>query len=228
MALATYKDLCMDASDAEGLAEFWARALGRRAESAGRPDAVLRGPTPGHTIWVNQVPERKTVKNRVHLDVHTGDLDELTAAGARILPDQDFRWTVMTDPDGQEFCAFVRETVPDERLYSVIMDCADVAAQAAWWGGVLGVAPQREPKEEWWWLEPVPNAPFESLVFVPVPEPKSAKNRIHLDLTSPEVEALLAAGATMLRPSTEGPPEKERVWDVLADPEGNEFCVFPA
>lgn len=228
MALATYKDLCMDASDAATLGAFWALALGRRAESAGAPDMVLRGPTPRHTIWVNQVPERKSVKNRVHLDIHTGDLDGLVAAGATVVPDQDFRWTVMTDPDGQEFCAFLRETVPAETLYEVAFDCADAAAQAAWWGEVLGVEPQRDPKEAWWWLDTVPGAPFESLVFVPVPEPKTAKNRIHLDLTSADGLALLEAGATMLRRSTDGPAEPARVWDVLADPEGNEFCVFPA
>ena len=167
---------------------------------------------------MNQVPEPKSVKNRVHIDVHTGDLDALVAAGASIVGDQDFRWTVMTDPDGQEFCAFVRETVPDELLYEVIIDCANPAAQAAWWGRVLGVEPQREADEDWSYLEPVPGAPFESLIFGPVPEPKTTKNRIHLDLSSPDVDALLAAGATMLRRSTDGPSEKERVWDVLADP----------
>jgi hypothetical protein len=228
MALATFKDLCMDASDAAALGAFWARALGLRAESAGAPDVVLRGRTPAHTIWVNQVPEPKTVKNRVHLDVHTGDLATLTSAGATIVPDQDFRWTVMLDPDGQEFCAFMRETVPAEPLYEVAVDCADPVAQAAWWGRVLGVDPQRDPKEGWCWLEGLPGAPFESLVFVRVPEPKTTKNRIHLDLTSADVGALLDAGATMLRRSTDGPPEQDRVWDVLADPEGNEFCVFPA
>jgi hypothetical protein len=228
MALVTFKDLCMDASDAPALAAFWGRALGLRADSAGAPDMVLRGSTPEHTIWVNQVPERKTVKNRVHLDVHTGDVAALTAAGATVAPEQGFRWTLMADPDGQEFCAFLRDPVPAERLYEVAVDCADAAAQAAWWGSLFGVGAMSEPGVDWWWLENVPGAPFESLVFVPVPEPKAAKNRIHLDVTSADGAAVLAAGATMLRRSTDGPAEPDRVWDVLADPEGNEFCVFPA
>ena len=53
-----------------------------------------------------------------------------------------------------------------------------------------------------------------------VPEPKSGKNRVHPDLRH-EVERLLAFGATVLRE-----PADEISWHVLADPTGNEFCVF--
>jgi hypothetical protein len=60
--------------------------------------------------------------------------------------------------------------------------------------------------------------------FVPVPEPKTVKNRVHWDVKG-SVPALLEAGARMIRPATED-PEPDRNWDVLADPEGNEFCVF--
>ena len=60
--------------------------------------------------------------------------------------------------------------------------------------------------------------PFESLLFDPVPEPKTVKNRIHWDVYG-DVDDFIAAGATVLA-------EQPR-WTVLADPEGNEFCVFP-
>ena len=57
----------------------------------------------------------RTGKNRIHLDVTTPDLDALVAAGATILRPQDadhvgggIGWTVMADPDGNEFCAFLR------------------------------------------------------------------------------------------------------------------------
>ncbi len=228
MALATFKDLCIDASDAPSLGAFWGHALGLRVDSAGAPDVVLRGSTPGQTIWVNQVPEAKTAKNRVHLDVHTGDVAALTAAGARLEPTQGFRWTVLTDPDGQEFCAFTREQVPADRLYEICVDCANPEAQAQWWGEVFGVKVCGGPTDGYWWLEGLPNASFESLVFVAVPEPKTAKNRIHWDVTSADPGALLAAGATMFHAATDGPAEPDRRGDVLADPEGNEFCVFPA
>ena len=59
--------------------------------------------------------------------------------------------------------------------------------------------------------------PFESMVFAPVPEPKTVKNRLHWDVYG-DVDDLVARGATPLW-------EMPR-WRVLADPEGNEFCVF--
>ena len=54
-----------------------------------------------------------------------------------------------------------------------------------------------------------------------MPEPKTAKNRIHLDVTTDDVDALVAAGATVLRAQ-----DDEIGWTVLADPHGNEFCAF--
>jgi hypothetical protein len=57
--------------------------------------------------------------------------------------------------------------------------------------------------------------------FAPVPEPKTVKNRIHWDVWADDVQPLLDAGATLLRAR-----DDEIGWDVLADPEGNEFCVF--
>ncbi|HUR72742.1 MAG TPA: VOC family protein [Sporichthya sp.] len=222
MALATYKDLCIDAVDAHRLGAFYAAALGLDLELQ-ETDAVLRGPTTAHTVWINQVPEGKTAKNRVHLDVNTGDVAELVAAGATVVNDTDFRWTVLTDPDGQEFCAFLRETPLDYKLYEICVDTAPgppTAAIASWWGQVFGVEAATEDGKEWWWIEKVPGAPFDGFSFVEVPEGKTVKNRVHWDVTG-DKEALIAAGATMVLPKADG-----RGWDVLADPDGNEFCVF--
>ena len=72
------------------------------------------------------------------------------------------------------------------------------------------------------WLEDVPGCPFDSIDFAPVPEPKTVKNRIHWDITSDDLDGILARGATVL-----AEPTKPTPWHVLADPEGNEFCVFP-
>ena len=227
-ALATFKDLVIDANDARRLGAFWAQALGLQLEENGPADVVLRGRTPAHTVWVDQVPEPKTVKNRVHLDVHTADIASLTAAGATVLNDTDFRWIVMADPEGQEFCAFVREQPPEDLLYEIIVDCTDPEAVAGWWGDVFGVKVERHDDHDlgaYFSFGPLPGTPFDGMAFVPVPEPKTAKNRVHWDVKG-SVDALLAAGARLLRPSTED-PEPDRTWDVLADPEGNEFCVFP-
>jgi hypothetical protein len=63
--------------------------------------------------------------------------------------------------------------------------------------------------------------PADSMDFADVPEPKTVKNRIHWDVTVPDMAPLVAAGATVLRK-----PDDEVRWYVLADPEGNEFCAF--
>ncbi|MEE2040313.1 VOC family protein [Nocardiopsis sp. CT-R113] len=74
---------------------------------------------------------------------------------------------------------------------------------------------------------PLPQGP--PLLFIGVPEPKTLKNRLHLDLEAApgstrdtEVERLLALGATLLHDLRGG---RSTDWAVLADPEGNEFCV---
>jgi hypothetical protein len=225
MALATWKDLCIDATDARRLGAFWAEALNRRFEED-QPDAVLRGAHPTQTVWINQVPEPKTVKNRVHLDVHTGSIATLIAAGATVMNDTDFRWIVMADPEGQEFCAFVRDQPPDDLLYELGVDCADPGTIAGWWADVFGVKAESHEHDlgAYFGLD-VPGASFDGMFFAPVPEPKTVKNRIHWDVTG-STAALLDAGARLLRPAT-ADPEPDRRWDVLADPEGNEFCVFP-
>ncbi len=104
MAPAAYKDLCLDAVDPLHLGRFWAAVLGLKLADAGEGDAVLRGPSPRHTVWINAVPEPKTVKNRMHLDV-LGDVAEIVARGATVLDEQP-RWTVMADVEGNEFCVF--------------------------------------------------------------------------------------------------------------------------
>ena len=63
--------------------------------------------------------------------------------------------------------------------------------------------------------------PILTMDFVPVPEPKTVKNRIHWDVTVPGVAPLVEAGATVLRE-----PGGGIGWHVLADPEGNEFCIL--
>jgi hypothetical protein len=90
---------------------------------------------------------------------------------------------------------------------------------AAWWAEVLGG--RLEDGGDGESVEAIPGAPFEFLVFEPVPERKQVKNRIHWDVVTADVELLTAYGAQVLRA-----PDDEVVWTVLADPEGNEFCAF--
>jgi hypothetical protein len=220
MPLATYKDLCIDAVDPDRLGRFWAGALGLRPVALDDGDLRLDGDTPAHTVWVNRVPEPVTVKQRVHLDVHARAVPDLEALGAAVLDADSFMWTVLRDPEGGELCAFVREQVPDYRMYELVVDTSgDPHAIGAWWQGLLGG--RLEQGGGFSGLEQVPGLPFEGIVFVPVPEPKTVKNRIHVDVTAPSLEPLLDHGAAVLRAR-----DDETSWTVLADPDGNELCAF--
>jgi hypothetical protein len=221
MAIALFKDLCLDAGNPARLGAFWAAVLGRAWSAQDRGDGLLTGPTPQHTIWVNRVPEARAAKHRVHLDIYARDLAELEALGATIVEPQNGTraWTVMADPEGGEFCAFLRSEPPAEQLHGLVVDSADPQALARWWGGVYGVGVTEN--DGWFTLEGVPGMPILTMDFVPVPEPKTVKNRIHWDVSVSSVAPLVAAGATVLRELG-----GDIGWHVLADPEGNEFCAF--
>ncbi|MFJ8859702.1 VOC family protein [Streptomyces sp. NPDC102451] len=112
-------------------------------------------------------------------------------------------------------------------LQNVAIDCADAYELARFWSGVTGhpLHPDDGPGVAETQVM-LPDGPF--LYFNQVPEPKSSKNRLHLCLRpetsrEEEVERLLDLGATLVadRRKADGSG-----WAVLADPEGNEFCVL--
>jgi predicted enzyme related to lactoylglutathione lyase len=117
------------------------------------------------------------------------------------------------------------------RLVHLLFDSADPRSAAAFWAQTLGwEVPYADENEAV--AAPVgfqyPGTSAVPLVFVSVPEPKAVKNRVHLDLTSTslddlaaKVERLERLGATQLDIGQGDAP-----WVVLADPEGNEFCVL--
>ncbi|WP_375000008.1 VOC family protein [Aeromicrobium sp. CTD01-1L150] len=223
MPLVTYKDLCVDVADLQVARDFWAPTLGLDVvpDGDGSGEIHLEGPTPQHTVWPCVVPEPKTVKNRVHLDVHAGV--PLIPGTTRLSEPGEFRWTVVAGPEGDEICTFVRDEVPEYRLYEVAVDAADHASLAVWWqqlwGGRLG-----HDEDGCSWIDGIAGVPFEGFTFESVPESKTVKNRIHWDVRlagGASVDDVLDAGATLLRA-----PDDEIEWAVLADPEGNEFCVF--
>jgi hypothetical protein len=214
-----YKDLCLDAVDVRRMAPFWSVALGLRPESRGH-NLVLLDDVPEHTLWLNKVPEPLTVKQRVHLDLHVASVQEVLDLGATVVDDT-LPWTVLRDPEGGELCAFVRppEELPTYRLYELVVDAAEPERLATWWAQRFDVPVRQNRADGSCWLEDVPGMPW-PMVFAPVPEPKTGKNRIHWDLWGVSADAF-DAGARLLRPA-----DDDISWDVLADPEGNEFCVF--
>ncbi len=229
MAVARWKDLCIDATDPARLAAFWGGLLGLEVEIEEGGDAVLRGDRSEQTIWVNAVPEPVTVKQRVHLDVTAASIDPIVTLGATVLmaaSESGFPWTVMADPEGGEFCVFVRDGHPSDppaRRFALVVDTADSdssQAGAQWWAEVLG-GRWADDGRGFWWVADVPGLPFETIDMIPVPEPKSVKNRIHWDVICDDLSGLRDRGAIVLATPTDATP-----WHVCADPQGNEFCVF--
>jgi predicted enzyme related to lactoylglutathione lyase len=114
------------------------------------------------------------------------------------------------------------------RILAVAVDCHRPDVLVRFWGSALGEGKTRT------WTDSHGTAYTQldfgdgpALLFQPVPEDKAGKNRLHLDLVPndldqrAEVERLVTLGAKVLDDPADDP------WVVLADPEGNEFCVLP-
>jgi len=113
------------------------------------------------------------------------------------------------------------------RLGNIAFDCDDVLMVARFWSAALGRPLDEGSSELWASIGGSDGARVEpAWYFNKVPESKQAKNRVHLDLTTPDplaVDELVALGATVVG-EHEVPGAGHR-WTVLRDPEGNEFCI---
>jgi predicted enzyme related to lactoylglutathione lyase len=104
----------LDCKDPVSLAAFWSAAIGYRVSGSSEPYVVLVADDgDGPELVLQRVGEPKTTKNRMHLDIRTDQLDSvaqrLEALGARrlqtdVTEEAGFRWVVMADPEGNEFC----------------------------------------------------------------------------------------------------------------------------
>ncbi len=107
----------------------------------------------------------------------------------------------------------------------VVVDAGDPVGLGRWWAEVLGWVVVDDSPEEFEIRPSQDRMP--GLLFVGVPEEKQGKNRLHLDLRpddqGAEVDRFLQAGARHVDVGQGSEP-----WVVLADPEGNEFCVLSA
>jgi predicted enzyme related to lactoylglutathione lyase len=109
----------------------------------------------------------------------------------------------------------------------VVLDCADLDRSARFWCGVLGYVAEPSSPGCYQQLLPADRNGFE-LLLQRVPEAKTTKNRVHLDLRVPDLEEevarVLALGARCI---TDRPNEEHGwIWHVLVDPDNNEFCVL--
>jgi predicted enzyme related to lactoylglutathione lyase len=112
-------------------------------------------------------------------------------------------------------------------LFALSVDCGDAGKLAAFWAAALGRAVEPGATPESAAIAPDDSGPTgPRLLFHQVPEPKTVKNRLHIDLISNAFEAeaqrLIALGASPIREFTKGSAS----WTTFADPEGNEFDLI--
>ena len=113
------------------------------------------------------------------------------------------------------------------RIGNITFDCDDVLKVASFWSAALGRPLDKRSNEVFASIGGADGTRAEpAWYFTHVPEQKQAKNRVHLDLTSPDpttVEDLVALGASVV--AEHEVPGGSHHWTVMRDPEGNEFCV---
>ncbi|WP_130404405.1 VOC family protein [Micromonospora violae] len=232
----------MKARDDAALGGFWAQVLGWELSSEGpsvtnlEPEGFVYPDPAAVCIDLVASPESKTVKNRVHVDLattsaahHAELVTRLKGLGATLadVGQGDVPWTVMADPEGNEFCVLdwqepIRDTGPIAR---VVVDCADPRAMARFWSEATDWTLHRVTDHDAVLRSAKDVGPY--LHFVRTPDVKTVWNRVHLDVRpypgddlKAEAARLESLGATVI--DLGGAVH----WTVLADPEGNEFCLL--
>nr|WP_055504904.1 VOC family protein [Nonomuraea pusilla] len=231
--------LSFDANEPLHLARFWAGVLGwEMADDPYGGSALLPSDDTGFRLRFLPTREPKAVQNRMHFDLTSTSLEDQRRTVARALelggrhidigqgPDE--AHVVLADPEGNEFCVI-------EPGNGFLAECGFVGALACdgsqevgyFWSEALGWPLVWDQDEETAIRSPH-GGPKITWGGPPL-MPKPGKNRLHFDLAPPaggdqqaEVYRLLSLGATRIDIG-----QGEAGWVVLADPDGNEFCVFP-
>ncbi|MEV4556336.1 VOC family protein [Kitasatospora sp. NPDC049285] len=232
------------AVDPVAVGGFWAEALGWTAYSPGVTTYVgpVGGPEWPHPVMVGidvvPVPEAKTrTKNRVHLDLATTSAAHQAELVARLrglgavpvdVGQGEVPWTVLADPEGNEFCVLeprevYRDTGP---IAAVVIDCADPRVMARFWGEAIDWTVHEVADDHATLRSAKGGGPY--LEFLRTPDERTVPDRVHVDLLpypgddqAAEVARLRALGATDLDVGQGVVP-----WTCLLDPEGHEFCVL--
>ena len=231
------------ARDDAALGQFWADALGWGVSSEGPGVTNVEPlgfdwPDPAAVcIDVVTVPDPETVKYRQNIDLATTSLAHQSEWVARLkelgatpadVGQGEAPWTVLADPEGNLFCVLE----PREMylhigpIANVIVDCSDPRAMAHFWGEAMDWTLHDVTDEHALLRSSRGVGPY--LEFLRTADLKTVKGRGHLDLLpytdddqAAEVTRLQALGATLADVG-----QGDAAWKVLADPEGNEFCVL--
>ena len=112
---------------------------------------------------------------------------------------------------------------PVARIATIMVNAVDAARLAQFWADLLGTAISSR-FEQFVWLEPAgPGAP--QLAFQQVQDPTEGRRRLHLDIHGPDPAALRARAESLGAGFVEGHDIGDFHWEVMQDPEGNEFCI---
>ncbi len=227
--------LTIDTKDVEKLASFWESALpgSKRVYDEAGGEVVLRTPE-GLQLLFLAVPDDKVVKNRLHFDLIPGDRDAevarlqgLGATRVNVGQPDDVSWVVMADPEGNEFCVLGRPKQPSAlKIGFLNIDAHDVPKLVSFWEQALPGSERVYEDADIGEID-IKTPDAWELAFFPVPDAKVVKNRWHLDLIPDDLDAEVARleglGATRVDIG-----QGDVSWVVMADPEGNEFCVLTA
>ena len=232
--------LCFDASDPVRLAHFWAGVLNWEVFDE-TDDVIGLMPRDGTRLIIEvafePMPEPHQGAQRIHLDLSSASVEAQNATvrravdlGARHIdigqgPDADH--IVLVDPAGNEFCVLEpgNKFVDYGGLLGSIT-CDGSAGIGHFWSEALGWPLVWDQHGETAIRAPDGTGPF--ITWAPPLPPKTGKNRLHLDIAPPrdgnqraEVNRLIALGAARADIG-----QGDVAWVVMADPDGNEFCVL--
>src|SRR6266480_168332 len=187
--------LTFDCAETLRVATFWGGALGFELDTGGEdPDQVLHLVAAPRCVALDfqSVPEPKIVKNRVHLDLRptttmADEVERLRHLGAtpiRVVDEGHGSWTVMGDPEGNEFCVLRAGAEGGKRdrpgIDSIVVDSEDWRRVADFWIAALRYRDLEAGESG---VEIVGDRDGDPMLsFVTVPEAKTVKNRVHLDV----------------------------------------------
>ncbi len=231
--------LTWDSQGPARLAAFWAEALEWRI-APHTPERLTVTPTDAtdFAFTFAASDEGKVGANRIHLDLSTQSLDDQHETAARLVSlgasrvdigqGPDARHIVLADPDGNAFCVLEpgnKFVTSASRVGS--LTCDGTRAVGCFWSQALASPLVWEHNQETAIRIPDGAQQFVTWGGPPVPA-KRGKNRLHLDVAprpggdrEAEVESLLSLGASLIDIG-----QRDAEWTVMADPDGNEFCVY--
>ena len=233
----------IDSPDPADLADWWADALDWPVVHAdGESTVAPPADAAGIELTFGPGTDERVEKNRIHLDLASTDagaqqalVSRLLGAGAsRVDVGQgDVPWVVLADPDGNEFCVLEprAEYEAAGAVAAVVVEAADPIALARFWVSAAGWRLCAQDSLTASLCRPDGLGP--RLEFIGADRPRLGKNRVHLDVApgagddqAVEVARLHALDARPVDIGQAPTGEDGVTWVVLADPEGNEFCVL--